>query len=226
MAVILNLETASTNCSVCIARKGGILALKEFNSPSFSHSEQLHVFIGDTLQEAGLEVAALDAIAVSSGPGSYTGLRIGVSAAKGLCYSLGVPLIAVPTLRALAAQLHVNRGILIPMLDARRMEVYSAVFSHDFEALRETRAEIIIPESFSEYLDAGEVHLIGSGATKCREVLQHPNLVFHDSLVPSAREMAALSFDRYTDKLFEDAAYFEPSYLKDFLVQGKKAKGD
>ena len=224
MAVILNLETASTNCSVSIARNGSILSLKEQNSVSYSHSEQLHIFIMESLREAGLTIEALDAVAVSKGPGSYTGLRIGVSAAKGLCFSLDIPLIAVPTLRALASQVQVSEGVLIPMLDARRMEVYSAVFSYRFEAIRETRAQIIGADSFSEYLEKGPVYLIGNGAVKCRELLQHANIVFRDSLFPSARELAALSYDLYRDARFEDAAYFEQYYLKDFLGTKKPSR--
>lgn len=217
MAVILNLETASTNCSVSLARDGKLLALKEQNSASYSHSEQLHLFIQEAMQQAGLSLDAFDAVSVSKGPGSYTGLRIGVSAAKGLCFALDIPLIAVPTLRALASQVQVSEGVLIPMLDARRMEVYSAVFSYRFEAIRETRAQIIGADSFSEYLEKGPVYLIGNGAVKCRELLQHPNIVFRDSLFPSAKELAALSYDLYRDARFEDAAYFEPYYLKDFI---------
>lgn len=222
MALILNLETASTNCSVSIAGDGRLLALKEFNSPKYSHSEQLHPFIQEALQEAGMAINSLEAVAVSKGPGSYTGLRIGVSAAKGLCFALGIPLIAIPTLESLATQLQLRQGVLIPMLDARRMEVYSAVFSHDHKALRGTKAELIDADSFSPYLEKGKVHLMGSGAAKCRAVLVHPNLVFHESLVPSAREMAVLSFEKFEQGLFEDVAYFEPYYLKDFMVHGKK----
>ncbi len=192
MALILNLETAGTNCSVSLARDGQLLAIAEENSPGYSHSEQLHPFIKAVLQKAGLGFETLDAVAVSKGPGSYTGLRIGVSAAKGLCYALDIPLISLPTLRGMALQFKEAEGILIPVLDARRMEVYSAVYSEDHEELRATRAEIITPESYAEYASRGRVHLLGSGAKKCREVLAHPNFEFHDAIVPSAREMAGL----------------------------------
>ena len=217
MAFILNLETASTNCSVSIARDGKLLALKEQNGASYSHSEQLHLFIQEAMQDAGLSLDMLDAVSVSKGPGSYTGLRIGVSAAKGLCFALDIPLIAVPTLLVMASQLMVTEGIIIPMLDARRMEVYSAVYSCKLDVLRETRAEIIGPGSFSEYLEEGKVHLAGNGALKCRDLLHHQNLIFHETIVPSAREQAELSYAKYKGHDFEDTAYFEPFYLKDFM---------
>jgi len=217
MALILNLETASTNCSVSLALDGRLLALREENSPGYSHSEQLHPFIEELLREAGKAFTDLDAIAVSKGPGSYTGLRIGVSAAKGLCYAQDIPLLALPTLRSMALQLQGKEGLLIPVLDARRMEVYSAVYSNDLKEIRATKAEIISPESFAQYLASGNVHLLGSGAKKCREILRHPNLVFHEAIVPSAREMAGPSYEMYKAKTFEDTAYFEPYYLKDFM---------
>jgi tRNA threonylcarbamoyladenosine biosynthesis protein TsaB len=225
MAIILNLETAGTNCSVSVAKDGQLLSVTEDNSPGYSHSEQLHPFIEAAMAEAGLELGSLHAIAVSKGPGSYTGLRIGVSAAKGLCYALGVPLVSVPTLESLARQLKVKDGVLIPMLDARRMEVYAAVYSSDYTELRATRAEIINPGSFEGYMDSGKVYLLGSGATKCKGVLDHPNLVIHEDLRPSAREMAVISHSKFEEGDFEDLAYFEPFYLKDFMAPKKKSAG-
>lgn len=220
MALIVNLETASTNCSVSLARDGELLALKEEDHARYSHAEQLHPFIGRVLEAAGLDIKQLDAVAVSRGPGSYTGLRIGVSAAKGLCYALDIPLISLPTLRGMALQLQGADGLLIPVLDARRMEVYSAVYNETHEEIRATRAEIITPESFLEYVSRSRVHLLGSGAVKCREVLEHPNFVFHEDIVPSAREMAVPAYLKYREGEFEDTAYFEPFYLKDFLPKG------
>jgi tRNA threonylcarbamoyladenosine biosynthesis protein TsaB len=223
MAVILNLETATTNCSVCVAKEGKVLALREHNSPNYSHSEQLHNFIKEALEEASFSITDLDAIAVSQGPGSYTGLRIGVSAAKGLCFSLDLPLIAIPTLESLAHQV-TERGELyiVPVLDARRMEVYSAVFNESHGEIRETRAEIITEASFGEYIGESPVHLIGSGAEKCKELLVGPNLIFNTLALPSAREMALLSYKRFKAAHFENVAYFEPFYLKDFILQQKK----
>lgn len=221
MATILNLETASTNCSVSLACKGRLIALREENNIHYSHSEQLHPFIEEVLREAGKDMEALDAIAVSRGPGSYTGLRIGVSAAKGLCFALGIPLISLSTLKNMALQYQVPEGVLIPVLDARRMEVYSAVLSKDYQEIRETQAEVITANSFAEYAAKGKVYVLGSGAGKCREIISHPNIVFYEDTIPSAREMAVSSFEKYHWGKFEDTAYFEPLYLKDFIAGGK-----
>ncbi|WP_411030103.1 tRNA (adenosine(37)-N6)-threonylcarbamoyltransferase complex dimerization subunit type 1 TsaB [Spongiimicrobium sp. 3-5] len=224
MAIILNLETATTNCSVSIAKDGKLIALKEHNSEGYSHSELLHVFIKEVLEDASLKFEDLDAIAVSKGPGSYTGLRIGVSAAKGLCFSLNIPLISVATLRALAHQAIKQKvDFIIPVLDARRMEVYAAVFNSKIIELRKTKAEIIDETSFQEYVKKGKVCLIGSGAEKCTGILEHPNFVFNTLAFPSAKEMCLLSYEHYKSNTFEDLAYFEPYYLKNFMLQGKKS---
>jgi len=165
----------------------------------------------------------LDAVAVSKGPGSYTGLRIGVSAAKGLCFALDIPLISIPTLSNMAEQLKDSEmDYIIPVLDARRMEVYSAIFDNSLSQIRETRAEIIDQNSFQEYMSKGKVLVLGSGAEKCMEQLVHDNVSFDIANVPSAREMGCLSFAKFKEKDFEDVAYFEPYYLKDFILQGKK----
>ncbi len=223
MSIILNLETATTNCSVSICEDGKILAIKEHDTPNYSHSEQLHVFIQDVLKDANLTFSDMDAVAVSKGPGSYTGLRIGVSAAKGLCFSLDVPLISIPTLESMAHQAKWGAvDFIIPVLDARRMEVYSAVFDQDVNEIRETKAEIIDDNSFSEFVEKGKVLLVGNGAEKCKEVLQHPNFSFDTSVVPSSKEMATLSHKKFKVGDFEDVAYFEPYYLKDFILQKKK----
>lgn len=225
MAIILHLETATTNCSVSISKDDEIVALKENNAASYSHSEQLHVFIKEALKEASLSFSDLDAIAVSKGPGSYTGLRIGVSAAKGLCFSLDIPLISVPTLKSMAHQVDLKPGeLVIPVLDARRMEVYSCVYDSNYNEIRETRAEIVDEETFVEYVSDNKVYIVGSGAEKCRGVLQHPNFVFNESIVPSAKDMALIAFKKYKAGQFEDVAYFEPYYLKDFVLQQKKKK--
>ncbi|MEM7380280.1 MAG: tRNA (adenosine(37)-N6)-threonylcarbamoyltransferase complex dimerization subunit type 1 TsaB [Bacteroidota bacterium] len=221
MAKILNLETATTNCSVSLADNGEIVAIKEENTPNYSHSEQLHLFIDAVLKEASVSFEDLDAIAVSKGPGSYTGLRIGVSAAKGLCFARDIPLIAVPTLLSLAHQVKIEDGWLIPVLDARRMEVYAAVFDWQYQEVQATWAEIISEDSFSEYLNRGPVHLIGSGASKSGDVINNPKLVLHTEIYPSAREMGQISFEAYQKGAFENVAYFEPYYLKDFILTGK-----
>ncbi|MBT8180100.1 MAG: tRNA (adenosine(37)-N6)-threonylcarbamoyltransferase complex dimerization subunit type 1 TsaB [Eudoraea sp.] len=222
MGLILNIETATTNCSVSIAKDGRIIALKEANNESYSHSEDLHHFIKVALKEASITTADLDAIAVSKGPGSYTGLRIGVSAAKGLCFALDIPLIGISTLESMASQLKLKEGIVIPVLDARRMEVYSAVFNSVYEQIRETRVEEVQPNAYDKFAQQGKVYIIGSGALKSREILKHPNFVFYESVVPSAKEMCSLSFKEFKSKNFVNTAYFEPDYLKDFIIQGSK----
>ncbi|QBA63327.1 tRNA (adenosine(37)-N6)-threonylcarbamoyltransferase complex dimerization subunit type 1 TsaB [Muriicola soli] len=221
MALILQLETASTNCSVSLSWEGELLASKEHNSPSFSHSEQLHLFIKDVVEEAGKTLQQLDAISVSKGPGSYTGLRIGVSAAKGLCYALGIPLISTRTLKGMALQKNIKKGVILPMLDARRMEVYVAVFDASHKELEPARAQIITPDAFSEYAEKGPVYLIGSGAIKCKEVLKHPNLHFDDTVIPSSVSICKEVYEKFKSESFEDVAYFEPYYLKDFILQTK-----
>ncbi|MBO0331437.1 tRNA (adenosine(37)-N6)-threonylcarbamoyltransferase complex dimerization subunit type 1 TsaB [[Muricauda] lutisoli] len=225
MAIILNLETATTNCSVSISKDDKVVVLKENNAANYSHSEQLHVFIKEALEEASLLFSDLDAIAISKGPGSYTGLRIGVSAAKGLCFSLDLPLISIPTLQSMAHQVQLEPGeMVIPVLDARRMEVYACVYNNDYQEIRETRAEVINEASFADYVSGHKVYVAGSGAEKCRGVLQHPNFVFNDSVVPSAKQMAPIAFQKFKSNQFEDVAYFEPYYLKDFVLQQKKKK--
>jgi len=225
MATILHLETATTNCSVSIAKDGEMLVLKENNAANYSHSEQLHVFIKEALEEASLSFSDLDAVAISKGPGSYTGLRIGVSSAKGLCFSLDIPLISVPTLQSMAHQVDIKPGeLVIPVLDARRMEVYSCAYDALYKEVRETRAEIIEEASFYEFVSNDKVYVIGSGAEKIRGVLEHPNFIFNESVVPSAKDMIHIAFEKYQSNEFEDVAYFEPYYLKDFVLQQKKKK--
>jgi len=217
MGYILNIETATKNCSVSLAKDGETKVLREYAGEGYAHAEKLHFFIEEALSEAGTSFKDLDAVAVSMGPGSYTGLRIGVSAAKGLCYSLGIPLIAVDTLEVLAKAIGIGEGVIIPMVDARRMEAYTAVFDAGYNKLRETKAEIITEDSFSEF--GGVKHLLGDGSGKCRDILDDDAFVYHDVLYPSAKEMGALSFDKYKKSDTVDVAYFEPFYLKDFIVK-------
>ena len=221
MARLLCIETATTNCSVTIAIDGGIVLLKEDYNNTYSHAEKLHLFIREAVAEAKLELKDLDAIVISKGPGSYTGLRIGVSAAKGLCYSLDIPLISVETLEALAQQVHEDT-LIIPMLDARRMEVFSAIYSADKSVLRTTQAQILDESSFEAELASGIVTFIGNGVNKFEEICNHPNARFVDAL-PSAKDMVTIAEAKFENSKFEDVAYFEPYYLKDF-VAGKKAK--
>jgi len=218
LAFILNIETATKNCSVSVAKDGETIALKELNDGGYSHAEKLHEFIKDVVLEAGIELSDLKAIAVSKGPGSYTGLRIGVSAAKGLCFALNIPLISVNTLQSLAQTISIKAGYIIPLLDARRMEVYSSVYNEKHENCREVLAEIITENSFETYLEKDKVYFLGDGAEKCKEFIQHPNAVFMDDKFPSAKEMCLLSYVKYKKNDIEDVAYFEPFYLKDFVV--------
>lgn len=217
MATILCLETATTNCSVALSVNGSVVALREDTSKQYSHAERLHLFIEEVLKESGINKSKLDAIAISKGPGSYTGLRIGVSTAKGLCFALDLPLISVPTLASLAHQVETTSGVIIPMLDARRMEVYSSVFQSDFSEERETQAEILNENSFLEYLKQGNVHFIGNGVAKFKAICKHANALFIEEAMPSATQMASLVEAKFGHKQFEDVAYFEPYYLKDFV---------
>lgn len=211
------IETATTNCSVALGKGGELLALKEDYSDNYSHAERLHLFIEEILKENGLSPRDLSAIAVSKGPGSYTGLRIGVSAAKGLCFSLDLPLISVATLTSLARQVDPNAGAyVIPLLDARRMEVYTAGFRSNMVPVFDTRAEILHETSFQEYLEKGKVTFIGNGVEKFKNVCSHTNASFVTGKLPSAAEMVSLASEKFVKEEFEDLAYFEPYYLKDF----------
>jgi len=222
MVIILNIETATKNCSVSLAENGKVIALQELNNGNYSHAEKLHVFIQDVLNTTNKSLKNIDAIAISKGPGSYTGLRIGVSSAKGLCYALDIPMIATNTLKTLALQVDKEDGIIVPMLDARRMEVYSAVFSSDNKTVREIEAQVLDKTSFSEYLDNQKVYFIGDGVPKTKEIITHKNAFFIDDKLPSANEIAQLSYDKFQQKNFEDVAYFEPFYLKDFVTTAKR----
>ncbi len=221
MEYILNIETATKNCSVALAKGGKTIVCKEIAEEGYSHAERLHVFIEEIIKEAGIKLNDLSAIAVSQGPGSYTGLRIGVSAAKGLCYALDIPLIAVDTLQALASQVTISSGLIIPMIDARRMEVYSAVFAPNLERKREVLAEIITENSFENLQEM--LYFVGDCAEKCKLVLTKENYIFLDKIVyPSAKEMSAISFEKFKKSDTVDVAYFEPYYLKDFMITTSK----
>lgn len=229
MALILNLETATTACSVSLGRNGELLALKELNG-EYTHAENLTLFIDDVLKQAGLTLKEIDAVAVSKGPGSYTGLRIGASAAKGLCYSLDKPLIAVNTLQSMVngmihSSLAPSPSLLCPMIDARRMEVYCAVYDSGGKEICPTSAEIIDEHSFSGLLADHSIYFFGDGAAKCRNVFaQNKNAFFIEDIFPSAKDMIALSEEAFHKKQFEDLAYFEPFYLKDFVAGKKKGE--
>lgn len=224
MAIILNIETATTMCSVSFANNGELIACKEIDN-GYTHAENLHVFINDLLIQEKVMPSRLDAIAVGSGPGSYTGLRIGVSTAKGLAYSLQKPLIAVNTLStmALAAKEKLNSDTLLcPMLDARRMEVYCAVFDKDLNAIKETSAQIITEENLDYFALNKPMTFFGDGMPKCKSLLQNlPEASFVEEVVPSSKQLAKLSYEKFKQQQFEDVAYFEPFYLKDFMIGPK-----
>lgn len=216
MAYILAIETATKNCSVALAKDGVTILCKEIAEEGYSHAERLHVFIEELLNELQLSFNEVSAIAVSQGPGSYTGLRIGVSAAKGLSYALNIPLIAIDTLASLASQVIVEEGYIVPMIDARRMEVYSAIFNSKHEKVRAIRAEILTSESFSD-IDS-TIYFIGDCAEKSKTVLNKSNHVYLDTIVyPSAKDMSAMAYEKYKKNDIVDVAYFEPFYLKDFV---------
>ncbi len=261
MAKIILIETSTALCSVALAEDGVCTHYKASPEPR-AHAAMTAPFVKDILDEAGLKVSDCDAVCVSKGPGSYTGLRVGSSTAKGLCFGAGIPLIAVGTLEVLAAQalLHLKadpaaeiaenlserpRSVLrsnpaagplsaiVPMIDARRMEVYTAVFSPEGKQLTPTVSSVITPESFAEELAVGPVLFVGDGAAKCRSVLTSPNAIFPDSQAsgsdaftgcPKASSMAALAEAAFRSGRFEDTAYFEPFYLKDFVAVLPKNK--
>jgi tRNA threonylcarbamoyladenosine biosynthesis protein TsaB len=221
LSYILNIETATKNCSVALAKDAITILCKEIAEEGYSHAERLHVFIETILQEATITAKDLVAIAVSQGPGSYTGLRIGVSAAKGLSYALGIPLIATDTLQTLASQVNISDGFIVPMLDARRMEVYSAVFTPTLENKRAIEAEIIDENSFDSFQE--KLYFVGDCNEKCQSVLTKENHIFLDEIkYPSARDMSFFSFEKFQKRDFVDVAYFEPYYLKDFMITTSK----
>lgn len=227
MSLLLLIETATTSCSVALVQQEQVLALKELNERNI-HAEVITVFIEELFSTAGKTYQDLDAVAVSSGPGSYTGLRIGVSTAKGLCYALDKPLIGIETMQAMAdgmAAKLTNDGstLLCPMIDARRMEVYTALFDVKGNRIKPTSAEIIDEHSFADILQSQEVLFFGDGAEKCKELLgRYPNARFDTGFVNSAVHLAAAAQQELNATAFEDVAYFEPFYLKDFIA-GKKA---
>ena len=199
------------------------MVLKEDYDSNYSHAERLHLFIEDVINQANIKKTDLSAVAVSKGPGSYTGLRIGVSTAKGLCYALDIPLISVSTLEALANQVDIKEGLVIPMLDARRMEVYSAVFNAEGNQIRDIKAEVLDESSFKDYLNERKVYFIGNGVAKTKPLIKNDNAVFIEDKLPSADNMSKLAYAKYKKSDIEDVAYFEPFYLKDFIALKPKA---
>ena len=221
MAIIIQIETATQVCSAAISENGKTIALKE-EAASNIHASSLTIFIKEAMDVAGLQFADVDAIAVSKGPGSYTGLRIGVSTAKGLCFALDKPLIAIDTLQMMAAGFLIEQpdfsGLICPMIDARRMEVFTAVYDRQLKEVIPVTAKIIDQHSFAEVLEVSSVKFLGDGAEKCKVALDHKNAMFSKSNFNSAGNMSKLSYEAFTASNFVDVAYFEPFYLKDFVL--------
>ena len=222
MALILLIESATKSCSVSLSSENKIIACKEEVNEQYSHAEKLTVFITELFKTQDFTIKDLDAVAVSKGPGSYTGLRISVSTAKGLCYALDIPLISVSTLKAMAFGMAQKEksDLYCPMIDARRMEVYNAFYNSTNKEIRGIQADIIEACSYQKELDK-KVLFFGDGAEKCKQMIQHPNARFIDGIFPSSKDMLEIANEKFAEKDFEDVAYFEPFYLKDFVV-GKK----
>lgn len=221
---ILLIETATRVCSVALAVDGKVTALRECTEPD-AHSTRLPLFVKEIIADQ-----RPDAVCVSSGPGSYTGLRIGVSSAKGLCYGYGIPLLSVPTLLSMAALYYMQhpeyKGLVCPMIDARRMECYTMMVGPQLEILRDTRADVISEGIYDEWLDRGEVMFVGDGASKTRPLLgAHPNARYDDAFRVSAAGMALLAEQHLAAGRVEDVAYFEPFYLKDFVAKKSVVHG-
>jgi tRNA threonylcarbamoyladenosine biosynthesis protein TsaB len=235
MPVILNIETATQVCSVALTRGETLLSIRESDEPN-THSASTAVFVDQVMKESGLGFHELAAVAVSKGPGSYTGLRIGVSTAKGLCYALGIPLISIGTLEAMAVGLsgilypkgrdREEDTLLCPLIDARRMEVYRAIFDMNMNQVEATAAEVVSQGSFSPWIADRKICFFGSGADKCIPILGgHPNARFYSDFKVSARYMALLATQKFIRQEFEDTAYFEPYYLKEFIPGLPKVRG-
>ncbi|PCH98144.1 MAG: tRNA (adenosine(37)-N6)-threonylcarbamoyltransferase complex dimerization subunit type 1 TsaB [Bacteroidetes bacterium] len=228
MALLISLETATRVCSVALARDGKVIAVRE-SSEDQSHSSQITVFIEEVLAKAGVGMHELEGIAVSEGPGSYTGLRIGVSTAKGLCYALNIPLIAISTLRAMALGASTEHDksentLFCPVIDARRMEVYYGLYNGNNDEVGEVKAEVVEEAFLKNHFQENRIVFFGDAIEKCQEILKdNPKAQFLQNHLPTASNMAILAERKFNAKQFEDMAYFEPFYLKDFVaVKSKK----
>ncbi len=226
MPCILHIETSTAVCSVAVSEGGqAIFSREEFKGPS--HAVSLGVFVDEALSFVDSHAIVLDAVAVSCGPGSYTGLRIGVSMAKGVCYGRSIPLIGIPTLEILSVPVLLYHelpedALICPMIDARRMEVYAAVYDRSLQMKRKTSADIVDENSYMEFLNEHPVYFFGDGAAKCRGKITHPNAHFIEEISPLARLMSPLAEKAFAKDDFKDVAYFEPFYLKEFVVSKPK----
>lgn len=231
MACILHIETSTQTCSVAVSEDGQCIWHDEDHGSDErrgASAERLGPMVDEALSFADSHAIPLDAVAVSCGPGSYTGLRIGVSMAKGICYGLGVPLVAVPTLELMCVPVLLGSrelpddALLCPMLDARRMEVYAALYDRALRPARDVGADVVGADTYRDFLDRRPVFFFGNGAMKCRDVITHPNAHFIDSVEPLARWMMPLAEKRLLSQQTEDVAYFVPFYLKDFVAKTPK----
>ncbi|MBF6596979.1 MAG: tRNA (adenosine(37)-N6)-threonylcarbamoyltransferase complex dimerization subunit type 1 TsaB [Fermentimonas sp.] len=226
MAIILSIETATPICSCALLQNGEVIINRESREGQ-SHSTLLGVFVFDIMNHIRNSNLKLDAIAISSGPGSYTGLRIGVSEAKGLSYGLGVPMISIPTPNIMASIIKDKvdeETLLCPMIDARRMEVYATFFDKSLNVIRKTSADIVDSNSYMDLLESNKVVFFGNGSEKCKDVLTHPNAIFIEDIHPLASAMGTLAEKAFSEKDFVDSAYFEPFYLKEFVATIPKNK--
>ena len=223
MSLLLAIETTTKNCSVALFENSNLISYKEKNSNEYSHAELLTFFIEEVVKKSTITLKEVDAIILSKGPGSYTGLRIGTSTAKGLCYSLDIPLISVSTLRSMALLISKKQDykFYCPMIDARRMEVFASMYDRCNNEVREIRADIVDQYTYAQFLKE-KVLFFGDGALKCKLIINSPNAHFLDGVFPSAKNIGVLGFEKFSNKDFEDVVYFEPYYLKDFVAGVQK----
>lgn len=226
MACILSIETSTDVCSVAMSENGQCI-FKQEDHGGPNHAVSLGVYVDEALSFTDNHAIPLGAVAVSCGPGSYTGLRIGVSMAKGVCYGRNVPLLAVPTLEVMCVPILLNHEIeedalLCPMIDARRMEVYSAIYNRALKEQRETRADVVDADTYREYLNRRPVYFFGNGAAKCMETINHPNARLIEGIEPLAKYMFPLAERKWVQEEYEDLAYYVPFYLKDFVAKMPK----
>ncbi len=227
MACILNIETSTNVCSVAVSENGACI-FEQADRNGGNHAEKLGTFVDEALSFADSHAIPVDAVAVSSGPGSYTGLRIGTSMAKGICYGSDIKLIAVPTLEVMSVPVLLHHeeieddALIVPMIDARRMEVYSQVFTRALKTVRDIQADVVDENTYKAYLDEHPVYFFGNGAEKCMEVINHPNAHLIKGIEPLAKNMLPLAEKRFVTEQFEDVAYFVPMYLKDFVAKQAK----
>ena len=226
MATILHIETSTDVCSVAVSEDGQVIFDQEDHSGP-NHAERLGTMVDEALSFTDNHAIPFDAVAVSCGPGSYTGLRIGVSMAKGVCYGRNLKLIAVPTLELLCVpvllrEIPEENALLCPMLDARRMEVYAGIYNQSLKPVRPIQADIVDGDTYKAYLDEHPVYFFGNGALKCQDAIRHPNAHFIENINPIAKWMQPLAEKRFLNEQFEDVAYFVPFYLKDFVAKKPK----